>query len=68
MKYINRSLMIGTCINVLTSISTMDDGKATEKETASAMAAIATVLDALTELPSVEFLDDLDEGETEVLQ
>ena len=46
----------------------MDDGKATEKETASAMAAIATVLDALTEIPSVEFPDGPDEGETEVLQ
>lgn len=68
MKYINRSMMIGTCINVLTSISTMDDGKATEKETASAMAAIATVLDALTEIPSVELPDGSDEGETEVLQ
>ena len=68
MKYINRSMVIGTCINVLTSISTIDDGKATEKETASAMAAIATVLDALTEIPSVEFPDGLDEGETEVLQ
>ncbi len=68
MKYINRSMVIATCINVLTSISTTDDGKATEKETTSAIAAIATVLDALTELPSAEFLDGLDEGETEVLQ
>ncbi len=68
MKYINRSMVIGTCISVLTSISTMDDGKATEKETASAMAAIATLLDALTEIPSVEFPNGPDEGETEVLQ
>lgn len=67
MKYINRSMMIATCINVLTSISMRDDDKATEKETTSAMAAIATVLDALTELPSVEFPDGPDEDEKEVL-
>lgn len=68
MKYINRSVMIGTCINVLTSISSTGDDNATDRETASAMAAVATILDALTELPSVELPDSLEEDGTGVLQ
>ena len=59
-KYINRSMAIATCLEILISIATMDDDSRTEREMASAQAAIATVLDGLTALPCIE----LDMGPT----
>lgn len=59
-KYINRSMVIATCLEILTSIATIDDDSSTDREKASAQAAIATVLDGLTALPCIE----LDMGPT----